>query len=238
MKDLISAGIEDLGESEDIAVIEQLVPLAGYRLVDAGCGGGRIARALAERGATVLGVEPDPVQAQKNRVADPLPGLTYAEAPAQSLPLDDASVDGVFFSYSLHHVPAEHMDAALAEAARVLKRDSGFLYVMEPLLSGTMEDVYRPFHDETDVRRLAYAAVERAAPRFAETREFRYWSPVRHGAFDDFVDGIAGASYNRFTRVDVDRPAVRTAFEQGRTEDGDYVFSEYSRVNLLTGVKP
>ena len=40
-------------------------------------------------------------------------------------------MDGVFFFRSLHHVPIDAMEAALAEAARVLKPD-GFLCVMEP----------------------------------------------------------------------------------------------------------
>ena len=155
MRDLISDA-EDLGEADEMDVIDRLVPVAGLNVVDVGCGGGRITRQLAERGAKVLGVEPDPIQAEKNRAAEAMPGLSFVEAPGQALPVDDDFMDGVFFSYSLHHVPREHMDGALAESARVLKPEAGFLYVQEPMLVGSMEAVYRPFHDETEVRTMAY----------------------------------------------------------------------------------
>jgi len=117
-------------------------------------------------------VEPDPIQAEKNRLAKPVAGLTFIEAPGQALPIDDNSIDGVFFSFSFHHIPGEYMDGAIAEAVRVLKPETGFLYVLEPLLTGSMEDVYRPFHDETRVRTLAYAALGRSATsRFVEARD-------------------------------------------------------------------
>ena len=72
---------EDLGAANEAGVIARVLPLAGLRVVDIGCGGGRVARQLVGHGATVLGVEPDPVQAARNRQAEPLPGLTFAEAP-------------------------------------------------------------------------------------------------------------------------------------------------------------
>ena len=159
-----------LGELGDLEALQQVVEVAGLSLIEAGCAAGDTARGLAERGARVLAVEPDPVQAEKNRAAKTVPGLTFMEAPGQALPIDDGSVDGVFFSFSLHHVPAEHMDGALAEAARVVKPETGFLYVLEPMVVGSMEAVYRPVHDETPVRTVAYEALKRAAaPRFTSS---------------------------------------------------------------------
>ena len=128
---------EDFGETDDLAVIDRRLEVGGLSLVDVGCGDGDFARALAERGAAVLAIEPDPIQAEKNRGAAPTAGVTFAEAPAQRIPLEDASADGVLFKYSLHHVPAAEMDAALEDAMRVLKPGSGFLYVMEPVMAGS-----------------------------------------------------------------------------------------------------
>ena len=235
--DLLTAA-EDLGEVAEIDVVERLVPLAGLKLVDVGCGGGRVTKELAARGAEAVGVEPDPIQAEKNRAAEPVPGLSFVEAPGQALPFDDDSADGVFFSYSLHHVPREHMAGALAEAARVLKPETGFLYVLEPLLTGSMEAVYRPFHDETEARTVAYDAVQRhAAPRFARAREVWYREPVRYDSYEEFVEEIVGTTYSDFERDKVDTPEVRAAFEAGRTDDG-FVFTQHARVNLFHGPKP
>ena len=231
-------GAEDLGEIAEIEVVERLVPLAGLTVVDVGCGGGRVTKELAARAAVAIGVEPDPIQAEKNRAAEPQPGLSFIEAPGQALPFDDGSIDGVFFSYSMHHVPREHMAGALAEAVRALKPETGFLYVLEPLLSGSMEAVYRPFHDETEVRTLAYEAVQsHAAPRFAQAREVWYREPVRYDSYAEFVDGIVGTTYSDFGRTMVDTPGVRAAFEAGRTGDG-FVFTQHARVNLFHGPKP
>ena len=226
---------EDLGEADEMAVIDRLVKVAGLDVADVGCGGGRITRQLAERGANALGVEPDPIQAEKNRAAETVPGLTFVEAPGQALPMEDASLDGVFFSYSLHHVPREHMDQALAEAVRVLKPKTGFLYVLEPMLGGDMEAVYRAFHDESGERALAYDAVKRVAePRFEEAREFRYHEPVRYDSFATFVDEVSGTTYEDFPRDKVDTPDVKAKFDVGRTDDG-YVFTQHIRVNLFRG---
>lgn len=213
-------------------VIDRFVPVAGLDFADVGCGDGRLARQLAARGARVLGVDPDPIQAKKNRAAEPVPGLVFVEAPGQALPLEDGVMDGVFFSYSLHHVPREHMDAALAEAMRVLKPEAGFLCVIEPLLAGSMEAVYRPFHDETEVRTLAYDALRRIAlPRFVEAQELRYHEAVRYEDFTTFVEEMTSTTYCDFPRERVDSTEVRAAFEVGRTEDG-YIFTQHTRINL------
>lgn len=229
---------KDLGNSDEMSVIERLAPVAGLKVVDVGCGNGRIARWLAERGAETLGVEPDPIQAEKNRAASPVPGLSFVEAPGQALPIDDCSIDGVFFSYSLHHVPEEHMDGALAEAARVLKPETGFLFVLEPMLEGRLEAVYRAYRDETEARVLAYEALGRSAtPRFAEAREFRFREDVRYDDFASYVEEVVGISYENFPRENVDVPEVKALFEAGRSGDG-YVFTQHNRVNLYLGPKP
>jgi ubiquinone/menaquinone biosynthesis C-methylase UbiE len=229
---------EDLGERDEMAVIERLVTPAGLDLLDVGCGDGRITRQLAELGARAIGVEPDPVQAEKNRAAPIVFGLTYVEAPGQALPLDDDSMDGVFFCYSLHHVPIDVMDRALAEAMRVMKPEIGFLYVLEPMLNGSLETLYQPFHDETEVRTRAYDALKRhVEPRFDEARELRYHESVHYDTFATFADEVEGFSYIDFTREHVDTPEVRAKFELGRTDNG-YVFTQHNRVNFYRGLHP
>jgi 2-polyprenyl-3-methyl-5-hydroxy-6-metoxy-1,4-benzoquinol methylase len=41
----------------DIDVLAELVPLRGREVVDVGCGNGALVRALAARGASVVGIE-------------------------------------------------------------------------------------------------------------------------------------------------------------------------------------
>ncbi len=232
---MIYATVEDIGEASDFEVMDRQVSVDGLRLLDIGCGAGALSRALVERGAEVVGIEPDPIQAAKNRDAEPVAGVSFVEGGAQQLDIEDDSVDGVFFKYSLHHVPAEAMDAALAEALRVLK-DDGFLYVTEPVMVGSYAAMTKPFNDETKVRRLAYEALARSAgPNFKRAHETRYCLWHEYADFETFMAGRLGQTYNDHQRAQIDTPEVHAMFEAGRNGDG-YRFKMHLRVNLYQGV--
>ena len=201
-------------------------------MIDVGCGAGALARSLAERGATVLGVEPDPVQAERNRAAPETPGVSFVEGRAESLPADDGTVNGVIFGRSLHHIPEGSMRPALKEARRVLA-PGGFLYVLEPVMEGSFSVVMKPFHDETEVRRLAREALEDSAPLFAHAREIHYEVERRFASHGAFVDLFSGLTYNSYGADAVRSETVRRLFEAGRTESGDYAFEQPMRVDLF-----
>ena len=226
----------DLGELGDLDALEKVAPIAGLKLIEAGCAAGDAARGLAERGAEILAVEPDAAQAAKNRSAPATPHVTFVEAGAQALPAEDGSADGVLFFRSLHHVPRELMDAALAEAARVLK-PGGFLYVAEPGMEGSHFTMMRPFNDEFEVRTLAQQALERAAtPLFKEAKKFVYMMRPKHENFAAMVDKFSSLSYNPIARELIDQPEVRKNFEAAKTDDG-YVFEQPMLINFYRGVK-
>lgn len=226
----------DLGEMDDMAAVDHLLSLEGLNLVDAGCGAGGMARALAEQGASVLGIEPDPTQAEKNRASPPVSNVKLMEAGAEAIPAEDDSVDGVLFFRSLHHVLGALMDKALSEAARVLKPD-GFLYVVEPGMDGNHFEMMRPFHDETEVRTLAQQALDRSADNlFEESEKYLYMQHPRHESFEALVDLFTGMSFNGITREMMDRPEIRENFEAAATEEG-YIFDQPMLVNLYRGVR-
>lgn len=223
----------DLGEQTDIAAVGALLAVKGLRVVDVGCGPGKVARELCASGATVIGAEPDPIQAKINQNAPPTAGLTFIEATAENLPLDQGSVDGVFFFRSLHHVPIERMDAALMEAARILKPGTGFLCVVEPGMTGTHFKVMRPFHDETRVRTEAQAALSRTATRlFRSEEQFRYMQFPRYPNFEAMVARVTGQTFNDIRREQVETDEVRDLFVAARPEDGEYVFEQPMLLNL------
>lgn len=226
------ATVEYWGASSDLAVLDRLVELARRDVVDVGCGAGAMARALAERGAAVLAVEPDPVQVERNHAAPPVDGVTFAEARAEALPVEDGVLDGALFGRSLHHVPAAAMRPALAEARRAVAK-GGFVYVLEPVMAGTFSAVLAPFHDETEVRRQARAALRDSAPLFASEREIHYAIEVRFASHDAFVERFTGLSYNSYSAEAVASETVRRLFEAGRTDEGDYAFAQPMRVNLF-----
>jgi ubiquinone/menaquinone biosynthesis C-methylase UbiE len=89
--------------------------LIGRRVLDVGCGTGRLVAALAERGADVSGIDVSPEMLAVARRK--LPNATLLDGRAERLPFAAAAFDRVVFSLVVHLV---HRVAAFAEAHRVL----------------------------------------------------------------------------------------------------------------------
>jgi SAM-dependent methyltransferase len=89
---------------------------AGERVLDLGCGAGRFVAALRDAGADPVGV--DLADAALQRARRNVPGADFRPM-TDEIPLEDASVDLVWCSEVLEHVP----DTAglLSEVRRVLK---------------------------------------------------------------------------------------------------------------------
>ena len=232
----------DLGIADDLEVFDRLVAVEGRTVVDAGCGAGLLSRHLLARGARVVALEPDAVQAAAHATGLALePGLRFAATGAQAMPCEDASVGGVVFSKSLHHIPVALMDDALDEALRVLGLPDGFLYVLEPEVEGAFSALMRPFHDETQVRTAAREALDRLAGRRAGLvrRTIRYRNQRRFDDFEAFVRSVCGTSYNAIARARVDTPQVRESFARGQEgATGGYRFEQPMRVELFTSSPP
>lgn len=174
--------------TNELDVLQSLVPLADARLIEAGCGAAHLARELIGRHPTteVVGIEVDERQLAKN-LLNPVERLRFEKAGAQAIPCPDASFDGALMLKSLHHVPVPLMDQALAELWRVL-RPGGWLYVSEPVYAGELNELVRLYNDEGEVRAAAQAALDRAVAsgRWASAADRRFESPVAFASFDEF----------------------------------------------------
>ena len=95
-------------------------------LLDVGCGTGFLLDLLAETGRRRLfGLDLSEEMIKVARGKN-IPGATFLQGSADSLPYLDESFDVVTCSQSFHHYP--HQERAVAEAYRVLKR--GGLYIL------------------------------------------------------------------------------------------------------------
>ncbi|NKY36773.1 methyltransferase domain-containing protein [Nocardia speluncae] len=96
----------------------------GDDAVDIGCGPGKLVRVLGTQvgpRGKAIGIDPSAAAIDYNRRRDTRPNHRYIQAPAQELPLPDASVDVVTCTFVMHHIPEEHREAAIAEMWRVLR---------------------------------------------------------------------------------------------------------------------
>jgi 2-polyprenyl-3-methyl-5-hydroxy-6-metoxy-1,4-benzoquinol methylase len=108
------------------ALLDLAGEIAGLEVCDLACGEGVLARALAQRGALVTGVDisrPLLELARRKEVAEPLGitlGISYQFDDAQALgTIPDERFDGVACAFSLTDI--DDLRATLAAARRVLK---------------------------------------------------------------------------------------------------------------------
>ena len=88
-------------------------------VLDVACGTGAVALELVrQRGCSVVGIDqsPEMLAEARRRVTG---RVRLVEAPAQELPFDDASFDGLTAAYLLRYL--DDLPAGLAELARVLR---------------------------------------------------------------------------------------------------------------------
>jgi len=219
----------------ELEIIEQKLPMRGRRVLELGCGRAWMTRQMAERfhPERIIATEVDEIQHQKNLLIDDLPNVTFVYGGAQQIDLPDASIDFVLMLKSLHHVPVELMDQGLQEIARVLK-PGGLAYISEPVYQGDFNDILKLFHDEKEVRELAFAAVERAVTNgaFELVEEIFFNSPGHYKDFAEFDERMLKVTHTQHQIDEQLYQEIKAAFERHMTDDGAH-FLKPSRVDLL-----
>ena len=167
----------DHGALDLIEEVVREAALAGRRVLDVGCGTGRLATVLAERhGADVAGVDP---AAEMLAVAERrrTPNVELVLGRAEELPFPDGHFERAMMFLVVQHVDRPR---AFAEVARVLT-PSGRLAVVTPhpdFFAGYWMAEFFPSYVEVEQARFpgeAALAAEFDAAGFASSRFFEHW---------------------------------------------------------------
>ena len=200
-----------------------LAPLEERRIVEIGCGRGALLNALAELGAKVAGIDPDPTALAEARKTAPTAILR--QAVAESLPFVDGAMHAAIFVNSLHHVPVSGMVDALTEAARIVE-PGGDVIVVEPMPEGTFFESMRPIEDETLIRLAAQDAITGALRNgsllLAACSE--YDRVEIFPTVTDFIDRVVAVDPSRKDKALQEREKVMKRF---------YVLAEYVKGGYL-----
>jgi ubiquinone/menaquinone biosynthesis C-methylase UbiE len=218
------------------AVVEVL-EARGKTIIDVGCGDGAIVRHLTRLGGKVFGVEIAEQQLARALSAEAAGGESYHVGSGEALPFDDTVADAVLYLNSLHHVPVDAMDAALEEAARVLKRD-GQLIVIEPLAAGSYFETMRPIEDETEVRAEAYRRLLNPPLSLTSEGETVYETILRFRDVNHFLQAVTAPDPARREKLPLVEDELRRRFDANAGRDADgFLFTAPMRRNVLRSVK-
>jgi SAM-dependent methyltransferase len=160
-----------------------LNPSAG-KVLEVGCGDGRLTGELAKISDSVLGLDPDQTSVDKARhlLGN---GVKLVLGSGENIPLSDNRVDTVVFSLSLHHHPDP--DNALAQAQRVLKED-GRILILEPVAGTSLNTLFRLIHDEDEAYDRAIAAISQCGLKLTEQGSYSF--PWRFEDFEEMVNHL------------------------------------------------
>ncbi|OGP64918.1 MAG: hypothetical protein A2169_05780 [Deltaproteobacteria bacterium RBG_13_47_9] len=115
-------------DSRIVIILKELLGLpAGSMIVDVGAGTGNYTNALASMGYKMKAVEPS--EAMRDQFV-PSPNVEWFAGSAESIPLPDASVDGLISTLAVHHFP--DLSAAAAEMWRVCGSSPMVLFTIDP----------------------------------------------------------------------------------------------------------
>ena len=215
------------------------LPFDGANVLELGCGKAEKTRLLAETGRLkdIVALEVDDIQNRRNLQISDLPNAQFRHGGAEAIPAADNSFDIVLMFKSLHHVPMEHMNAALSEIARVLK-PGGLAWISEPVFAGELNEVFRLFHDEKVVREAAFASVRKAVDdgRLSLERQLFFNTRSFFESFDQFDRRMIQVTHTSHQLAPELYRLVKDKFESYLTPEGA-TFLNPQRVDLLRKVR-
>lgn len=211
------------------------LPFDGASVLELGCGRADKTRTLAETGRPkeIVALEVDDIQHQRNLQIVDLPTVHFRHGGAEAIPAADNSFDLVLMFKSLHHVPVQHMDAALSEIARVLK-PGGLAWISEPVFAGELNEVFRLFHNEEIVREAAFAAICKAVDdgRLRLEKQLFFNTRSFFESFDQFDQRMIQVTHTNHRLAPELYRQVKEKFESYLTPEGA-TFLNPQRVDLL-----
>lgn len=198
MNDVMSAGLHRVWKNAMVAALNPRKDPA-YKVLDVAGGTGDIAFRIIEASdrlahATVLDINGSmlAVGAERAATKELSDNVTFVEANAEELPFEDNSFDAYTIAFGIRNVP--HIDVALKEAHRVLKR-GGRLLVLE--FSEVDMPLLDRFYDEWSFKAIPHFG--RMITGDAEPYQYLVESIRKFPNQRDFAAMISKAGFSRVT---------------------------------------
>ena len=160
-------------------------------VLDIGCGGGDVDRALARWARRdgfdlrVTGIDPDPRAHGWARSRPPVAGVTFRRAFSSELVADGERFDLVISNHLLHHLDREQFDGLLADSARLARRAAVHSDIRRGRLAYALFSVVtRPLFPGTFIREDGLTSIRRSyTPAELRERASSPWTVGTQGRF-------------------------------------------------------
>lgn len=208
------------------------------RVADVGAGTGKLTRTVAETGADVVAIDPDPEMLAV--LQQTVHGVPTFVGTAERLPLPDHSVDALVLGQAWHWVDP---DPGAVEAARVLRSGGvlGLVWNIRDESEPWVRHLTEVMHGSHAEQMIADGGPTVGAP-FGEL-ETRSWAWTRTMTRDALLDMVSSRSYI-ITATEDERTRilgeVGELFEVARRsgEDGVDVVDVPYRTEAFRGIRP
>lgn len=188
MNDLMSGGLHRLWKDD---FVRRVRPRAGEAILDMAGGTGDIAFRMASRGAavTVADINPEMLAVGIDRARRRnIDGLVWAEENAEKLTFSDKSFDAYTIAFGIRNVT--HIDQALTEAHRVLRRGGRFFCLEFSTTTWPgFSEIYRSYS------RNLVPRIGRVIAKDADSYRYLIESIERFPAMPEFARMIGAAGF-------------------------------------------
>ena len=157
--------------------IFQVVELKGKRVLEIGCGNGRISSLLAPKVKQLVAIDPDELSIDEAKSRGI--GVEFCVGSGENLNFPPNAFDVIIFTLSLHHQDSVQ---ALDQAIRVLK-NGGSILVVEPVVEGEIEKIFSHLVNEDQAKHDAQKAISDSGLSIDQSQTF-----TAKWHFDDIAD--------------------------------------------------
>lgn len=193
------------------------------RIVEIGCGNGRLTCHLEKHADSVLGLDPCQADLDQARqcVGD---AVQLAVGSGEEIPLEDGVCDAVVFTLSLHHQDAAR---ALKEAARTLNAN-GRILVIEPKANTLGANLFAVIDDESHRYVIAEAAIQDSVLKVVDYGDVLIqWTFQDYNEMVEYIFGYYGL------KPDPKREPAMAALADARKNDIPLFIEDETRFWLL-----
>lgn len=147
--------------------ITQYAVLKNKKILEIGCGYGRISTFIASEACSLIAIDPDQNAIENARKV--ISAVDFRVGTGENLAFSDNSFDLIIFTLSLHH---QNSQKALKEAARTLKQ-GGKILVIEPTIEGEVEQVFAFLHNENRKKQEAQKSIANSNLSIIDSEVFK-----------------------------------------------------------------